>query len=393
MRKRHLLWIVPLALVVAGGTALSFIAPEMVEKSRNVVEGVASTAVSDTATKLHKTLMIADLHADSLLWKRDLLERSERGHVDVPRMVEGNVALQVFTTVTKSPKGQNYEQNSAEASDNITLLALAQMWPPRTWQNLTERALYQAEKLHGFADRAQEQLVIIKNTDDLSTLLSRREAGEQVVGGLLGTEGSHALSKDLDNIGRLYDAGFRMMSLQHFFDNALGGSLHGSGKKGLTEFGRQSVKKMEEMGIMIDVSHSSEAVVRDILAIATRPLIVSHTGIHGHCNTRRNIADELMVEIAKKGGLIGIGFWKAAVCDYSPEGVARAIQAAVALVGPDHVALGSDFDGAVTTKFDASQMVLITDALLDLGMDKDTIRKVMGQNQIDFFMAWLPAGS
>ena len=393
MRKRHLFWIVPLALIVAGGAVLHFIVPSIVENGRNGVEGHAARDVSERAAALHRKLTVADLHADSLLWKRDLLKRSDRGHVDVPRMVEGNVALQVFTTVTKSPKGQNYEENSAEASDNITLLALAHMWPPRTWQNLTERALYQAEKLHGFADRAPDRLVIIKNRDDLNSLLSRRADGEQVVGGLLGTEGSHALSKDLDNIGRLYDAGFRMMSLQHFFDNALGGSLHGSGKKGLTEFGRQSVKKMEEAGIMIDVSHSSENVVRETLEIAVRLLIVSHTGIRGHCDTHRNIADELMVEIAQRGGLIGIGYWDAAICDYSPEGIARALQAAVSLVGPDHVALGSDFDGAVTTKIDASQMALITDALLDLGMDEETVRKVMGQNQIDFFLAYLPAGS
>lgn len=142
---------------------------------------------------------------------------------------------------------------------------------------------------------------------------------------------------------------------------------------------------------MIDVSHSSENVVRETLEIATRPLIVSHTGIRGHCDTHRNISDELMVEIARRGGLIGIGYWDAAICDYSPEGIANALEAAVALVGPDHVALGSDFDGAVATKIDASQMVLITDALLKLGMDDNTIRKVMGQNQIDFFLRHLPS--
>ncbi|MEX3010108.1 dipeptidase [Hoeflea sp. TYP-13] len=393
MKKRHLFWIVPLVLIVAGGVALHYVAPGLVENGQNAVERDGTRTASQEARALHKTLNVADLHADSLLWKRDLLTRSDRGHVDVPRMVEGNLALQVFTTVTKSPKGQNYEANSSDAADNITLLALAQMWPPSTWQNLTERALYQAQKLYGFAERAPERLIIIENSDDLKSLISRRASGDEVVGGLLGTEGSHALSKNLDNISRLYDAGFRLMSLQHFFDNALGGSLHGSGKKGLTEFGKQAVRKMEDMGIMIDVSHSSENVVRDTLAIVKRPLIVSHTGTRGHCNTHRNISDDLMVEIANRGGLIGIGYWDAAICDYSPEGIAKAIQAAVALVGEDHVALGSDFDGAVTTKLDASELVLITEALLDLGMDEEIIRKVMGQNQIDFFMKNLPTGS
>ncbi len=239
LKKRHLLWIVPLVLVVAAGSILHFVVPGIVENGENAVERNGSQTASKEAEALHKTLAVADLHADSLLWKRDLLARSDRGHVDIPRLVDGNVALQVFTTVTKSPKGQNYATNSADAADNITLLALAQLWPPRTWQNLTERALYQAEKLYGFADRAPERLVIIENRSDLEALMSRRAGGEDVVGGMLGTEGSHALSGDLDNIERLHDAGFRMMSLQHFFDNKLGGSLHGSGKKGLTEFGKR----------------------------------------------------------------------------------------------------------------------------------------------------------
>ena len=334
--------------------------------------------------------MVADLHADSLLWKRDLLARSNRGHVDIPRMREGNEALQVFTTVTKSPSGLNYESNSRDASDDITALALLQMWPPQTWNDLTERALYQAGKLHGLAQRAPDEFMVVESKADLADLLKRRAGGEAVVGGLLGTEGSHALSGDPDNIQRLYDAGFRMMSLQHFFDNELGGSLHGTKKAGLTEYGRQVVGRMQETGIMIDVSHSSENVVRDVLAMVDRPIVVSHTGTRSHCDTPRNISDDLMVEIADRGGLIGIGYWDAAVCDISIQGIARAIAAAIDLVGEDHVALGSDFDGTVTTRIDASDLGYITEALLERGISEETVAKVMGQNQIDFFMAQLP---
>jgi microsomal dipeptidase-like Zn-dependent dipeptidase len=392
LRKRHLFWIVPLVLVAAGLAGFFLVLPGMVDKSINAVERREPRPVSDDARVLHATLNVADLHADPLLWKRDLTQRWDRGQVDIPRLIEGNVVLQVFSTVTKSPPDLNYEENSGEAGDDITLLAIAHLWPLRSWSNLTERALHQARKLHGFAAGAPDGLVIVKTAADLDEMLRRRAAGEAVVGGLLATEGSHALSGDLDNIAVLYDAGFRMMSLQHFFDNRLGGSLHGKAKKGLTEFGKQVVGKMEEVGIMIDVSHSSENVVRDTLEIARRPLIVSHTGTRGHCNTPRNISDELMVRIAQKGGLIGIGFWQEAVCDASPAGIAKAIRAAVDLVGADHVALGSDFDGAVTTQIDASELVRITDALLELGMDEQTIRKVMGQNQIDFIRANLPAG-
>ena len=392
LRKRRFLWIVPLIVVAAGLALLHFVVPAVVDNAINTIERGPRKPVSDAAKRLHGTLNIADLHADPLFWKRDFTQRWDRGHIDIPRMIEGNMALQVFTTVTKSPPDLSYEENSSDAGDDITLLAIGQMWPVRTWTNLTERALYQTSKLHRFADWSDGRLVIVKNVQDLDALLSARAAGQQVVGGVLGTEGSHALSGDLDNIGRLYDAGFRMMSLQHFFDNLLGGSLHGTRKGGLTEFGKQAVQKIEEAGVIIDVSHSSEKVVRDTLAIAKGPLIISHAGTSNHCRSPRNISDDLMVDIAGGGGLIGIGFWAEAICDASPEGIARAIRAAVDLVGEDHVALGSDFDGAVATQIDVSKLVLVTDALLELGMDEATIRKVMGGNQTDFFRTQPAAG-
>ncbi|MCR9135607.1 MAG: membrane dipeptidase [Alphaproteobacteria bacterium] len=390
MRKRHLIWIVPLVLVAGALVALPTVVPALVDSLINRVDRAERGPVSDAARAFHETLNIADLHADSLLWRRDLTQRWDRGHVDVPRMIEGNMALQVFTTVTKFPGSSEHAQTGEGGFDAITLLAVAQLWPRRTWGDLTERALFQAQKLHDFSD-ASDRLLIVKNTADLEVLMARRNGGEAVVGGLLGTEGSHALSGNLDTINQLYDAGFRMMSLQHFFDNRLGGSLHGDSGSGLTDFGRQAVGRMEELGIMIDVSHSSEAVVRDTLEIVQRPVVISHTGTYGHCRSSRNASDKLMVEVAERGGLIGIGFWSQAICDASPKGIAAAIKAAIDLVGEDHVALGSDFDGAVGTPVDVSELNRITEALLDAGMEQETIRKVMGQNQIDFFAANLPA--
>ena len=390
MRLRHLFWIIPLLLVAGGLIAFRTVLPAYLDGVINRVHGGTDGAVSEAARVFHNSLIVADLHSDSLLWNRDLTKRWDRGHMDVPRMLEGNMALQVFTTVTRPPLTATYDDNSREF-DVLSLLAIAQGAPRKAWHNPTERALNQASRLHEYAERSDGRLMIVKNVDDLDRLFSSRESGDAVVGGLLGTEGSHALTGDLSNIDRLYDAGFRMMSLHHFFDNRLGGSLHGEVRGGLTPYGRNAVKAMEERSIMIDVSHSSEQVVAEVLEIAERPLIVSHTGIKGHCNSHRNISDDLMVRIAEKGGLIGIGFWGAAICDASPEGIARAIRAAVDLVGPDHVALGSDFDGAVSTPVDVSDLVWITDALMQQGVDQTTIRKVMGQNQIDFFRKYLPA--
>lgn len=381
-------------LPVAAVAALLAIGPGRVERNLNRIEPAAAGAAADSrAAALHRSLFVADLHADTLMWARDFLQRGDRGHVDLPRLVEGNVALQVLTTVTRSPHGLNYESNAADARDDITLLALVQRWPPRTWNSLTERALYQAERLDGFVARSQGRLLMIRNRADLDVLIARRGAGEQAVGVVLGTEGSHALDGKLENIGRLHDAGFRIMGLQHFFDNELGGSLHGTSRAGLSEFGRAALAEMLRRRIIIDVAHSSPAVVEDVLAATDAPLLVSHTGTYGHCPGPRNIPDALMQRIAARGGLVGIGFWAEAVCDASPAGIAAALDAAVDLLGEEAVALGSDFDGAVTTTIDAAGLPAITAALRARGMDESRIARVMGGNAREFLRRQLPPAS
>ena len=378
-----------LVLAVSLGLFLTF-APAILDEERNVVVEHQAYEISDQAQQLHSSLLIGDWHADSLLWMRNLSEQYDYGHLDFPRMQQGNMALQMFTTVTKSPSGQNYERNSSDASDNITLLAMAQRWPAATWTSLAERALFQADKLYKLAARDPDNLMLIRSRIELAEFLKRRQSNPTLIGGLLGTEGSHALDGDLDNIQRLFNNGFRMMSLQHFFDNKLGGSLHGTSGEGLTQFGRDAVNKMLALGIMLDVSHSSEQVVVDTLAISNKPLIVSHTGFQGHCPSPRNISDKLMEQIAAAGGLIAVGFWDGAICGNSPATVAAAIVYGIGLVGEDHISLGSDFDGTVTTSFDGSEMAVITQALLEANLSEQQIRKVMGENMLTFLQTYLP---
>ncbi|MEP1471896.1 MAG: membrane dipeptidase [Halieaceae bacterium] len=365
-------------------------APGLLESSMNKVERQERAAPSAEAIALHKTLVVGDLHTDSTLWHRDLLERAERGHVDIPRLQEGNVALQVFTSVTKSPAGLNYEENSADSIDSITLLAISQRWPRATWSSLTARALYQGQRLAELEQRAPEQFKLIRNKADLAQLLAARAAGEQIVGGILGTEGSHALDGNLEAIDALFDAGFRTMGLQHFFDNRLGGSLHGQSGAGLTEFGKAAVDRMVASQVIIDVAHSSPAVVSDVLARVKTPLIVSHTGFYGHCQGPRNISDDLMKQIAAGGGLIGVGYWDAAVCATDVDNIVAAMRYGIDLVGVDHVALGSDFDGSVITPMDTSELVLLTDAMLGKEFTEEEIRKVMGGNLARFMAENLP---
>lgn len=382
------------AITAIGVAAFLIVAPGYVERSLNPLrmpEG--GWPVTPEAEALHARLVIGDWHADPLLWDRDLLDRADRGHTDIPRLAEGNVAVQVFTTVTKSPRGQNYSRNSAEAPDNITPLFIGQLRPPRAWFSLRERALVQAEALQDMARDAPDRLRLILTQDDLAGLLADRAAGQPVLGAVLGSEGGHPLEGDLANLDVLFDAGFRLMGLTHFFDNDLGGSLHGTGDLGLTDFGRQVVDAMMEKGMIIDLAHASPQMVRDVLAIeGTRP-VLSHTGIHGHCDTPRNLDDALMQQIAASGGVVGIGFWSDVVCGATPADIAASIRAAIALLGEDHVSLGSDYDGSVDAPFDAAHLAALTQALIDAGLTEDQIAKVMGGNMMRYLSETLPNGA
>ena len=370
--------------------AFFLLGPQWVDRNANQVLGDRGRAPTPKTRALHEQLIVGDLHADSALWGKELLSRNDWGQVDLPRLVEGGAALQMFTTVTKSPKGQNYEQNASDTADNITLLALAQRWPAAAYDSLFARAMVQAGRVQAAAEHSP-QLTLITTQAELRELLARRSRGDSIVGALLGTEGSHALDGRLDNIGSLFAAGFRMMGLHHFFDNRLGGSLHGESQAGLTPFGEQAVRAMQDKGIMIDVAHSSEATVRDTLRVTGGDaLIVSHTGFNGHCPSPRNISDETMALITEAGGLIGVGFWADVTCGEGIDAIASAIRYGVERFGVDHIALGSDWDGSVTTPIDASQLPYLTQALLDAGLTQTEVRAVMGGNMARFFAQHLP---
>ena len=360
------------------------------ERRLNGVAARGPYAISPAARDLHERLTIVDLHADSLLWGRDLLQRSDRGHLDLPRLIDGNVALQVFAMPTKVPRHLNIERND-DRTDDIRLVALAQGWPRATWRSLLARAEYQAGRLEAMAADSGGRLVPVRDRADLDALLARRAAGEPIVGALLAVEGAHALDDDPANVDRLVAAGYRMVGLAHFFDNAFGGSAHGTAKGGLTAAGRDLVERLEERSILVDVAHASAATIDDVLAIATRPVLASHTGVRGTADNARNLSDDQLRAIAATGGIVGIGFWPTASGGDDALSIARAIVHAVAVIGAEHVGLGSDFDGGVPTPFDASGVGLLTQALLTEGLDEATIAAVMGGSTIELLRRCLPA--
>ena len=386
--RKFLITLVVLALV---GMGVFLNVPPIVDKRMNTVQLAPPYNASERARALHDRLFIADLHDDALLWSRDLLIRYDYGHSDLPRLQAGRVGLQVFSTVTKTPKNMNFERNPGD-TDNITMLVMAQRWPQRTWGSLLERALYQSEKLHAAARASAGKMRIVRSRSDLSDLLKTQTPTSGLLAAVLATEGLHPLEGKLENVDKLFDAGFRITGLTHFFDNEIGGSAHGLDKGGLTPFGRQVIQRLEEKKILVDLAHASPRLIDDVLAMAQRPVLVSHTGVQGTCPGPRNLSDAHVKAIAGKGGVIGIAYFEGAVCDLSAAGILKAIRHAVNLVGVKHVALGSDFDGAIRVAFDTTGLVLLTQGLLESGFSESDIADIMGGNVQRLLLAQLPPG-
>ncbi|STQ93838.1 Predicted metal-dependent hydrolase of the TIM-barrel fold [Janthinobacterium lividum] len=364
-------------------------APVLVDEHFNRVHPPSGKAPSAATTALHESLWIADLHADSLLWQRNLNRDSQRGHVDFPRLQRANVALQAFSVVTKTPRKMNIERNGSD-TDNITALVVAQGLPPATWNSLLARATYQAGELRQQAAKSDGKVRVIGSRAQLRSFIAAREKDPALLAGWLTLEGAHALEGKLDNLDTLYRAGYRMAAPTHFFDTELSGSQHGLKKGGLTPLGKQWLRAMEQRKMIVDLAHASPATIDDVLTMAKRPVMVSHTGVRGTCANGRNLSDAQLKRIAAQGGLVGIGFWNTAVCGKDVASIARAIKYTVKLIGADHVAYGSDFDGAVTTAIDAAGLPRLTQALLDAGLSEAQIRRVAGENVRDFLLKNLP---
>lgn len=345
--------------------------------------------VPDDIQAFHDSLLIVDLHADQTLWDRDLLERVGYGKVDLPRLQDGGVDIQVFSVVTKVPSNRNYEANTAD-SDQVTALVIGQLWPMRTWGSLLERALYQSEKLHR-AEGRSEDLVIIRTRADLEQFMVDRADNPSLVAGVLAIEGMHAMEGDLANYDPIFEAGFRMASATHHFDNAISGSAHGVTGDGLTAMGQELIDRQVETGMMVDLAHVSPQTVDDILARSDVPLVFSHGGVQGTCPGPRNLSDEHVLTMHARGGVIGIGYWPTVLCGDSIDDIVRAMRYVRDLTGSvESIALGSDFDGTVQTPFDTAGLALLTEALLDGGFTRDEIRAIMGENALRVFLQTLP---
>lgn len=376
-----------LAILLVIFIALFFIyGPSYIDRSKNKV---TLTGPFPKQSWYDSIPFIADLHCDALLWNRDLTRFHEYGHVDLPRMQQANMALQVFTIVSKVPVGINIEQNPSN-SDQIGLLNFAQLQTPGNWFSIKTRALRQCHDLDRLAKNSKGSFRVVTNKRELSQFIADRASNPKLTAGMLGLEGAQPLENDLGNLDVFYRAGVRYIGLAHFFDNEWAGSAHGMNKTGLTPKGIELVKKMDSLHITIDLAHSSQATISDVFKYHTGPLLVSHTGVRALCDNQRNLSDAQIDEIGKRGGLIGVGLWETAVCGKDAAATARTIQYVANRIGVDKVALGSDWDGAFEMHFDVTGAPLIVTELVKLGFDRPAIEKIMGGNIRDFFLRNLP---
>ncbi len=316
------------------------------------------------ALALHRASLVVDGHCDSVLdllgfgfdgkaaEPRDLAERGTRGHADIPRLLEGGVTAQFFALFT---------------DDNYVADARA-----HTWRML--------EAMEGLFDR----------TDRVRLALRARDVEDAKAAGRLAAfltiEGGEAIGESLSELRAFHARGVRLMGLTWNRRNALGRGAAAEGAGGLTDFGRAVVEEMEGLGMIVDASHLSDPALDDLLAVAERPVVASHSNSRAVREHRRNLTDAQAEGIAATGGLVGVTFAGSFV-DEEPGrvGLARLLDhldRLVSVAGADHVGLGTDFDGFLdkggVVMPDCTGLPLLTEALLDRGYPAEAVRAILG---------------
>lgn len=335
--------------------------------------GVTPAADSDKrlgspeARAIHAAHPAIDLHADTLMWSRwigyDLGVRHEAllpraayfGHVDVPRLTEGGIGAQFFGLVSLPVADRGLGRAVDEQID--ALEAQIKGFPTRLRKVTSAEGLEKAE-------------------------------AEGAVGALLGIEGAHALEGDLDRVEHFARRGVRYLGLLHFSSNQAGFPAYGKGRRdtdGLSPWGKELVSRCEAESIIVDLAHINRRGFLDACSMATRPLIVSHTGVSEAYAHWRNIDDEQLRAVAETGGAVGIIFCPRFLGGSSIDDVVRHVRHVIDVAGEDTPALGSDWDGMIIPTpdlCDAAHLPLLTDALLRAGLGETTVAKILRRNAL-----------
>jgi membrane dipeptidase len=322
---------------------------------------------SPEARAIHAAHPAIDLHADTLMWTRwlgyDLHARHSPplpraalgGHIDVPRMRDGGMGAQFFGLVSL-PIADRTRGMARVVDEQIDALEEAIARKPSALRKACVPAEIEACEREG------------------------------AIAALLGIEGAHALEGDAARIEAFARRGVRYLGLLHFSANEAGFPAYGRGRRdseGLTAWGEELVRRCEAEGVLVDLAHINRRGFLDVCRIATRPPIVSHTGVLGAFEHWRNIDDAQLRAVADKGGCVGVVFYPRYLGGDGLEPVVRHMRHILDVVGEDVPALGSDWDGFIVPTRplkDPSGLPLLTDALLAAGIKERVIGKILREN-------------
>jgi membrane dipeptidase len=361
--------------------------------------------IAERARKLHFSSIVLDTHDDTtqrfFSKDYDLGKRNPDGHVDIPRMREGGMNAIFF---------------SIWIDGRI-------MGPPAV-----QKALDQIDAVHENVRKYSKDMTFCRTAEEV-----RRAHAQGKIAALIGVEGGHMIGNDIRVLRMFGDLGVRYMTLSHFYnDEWADSSTDKPAHNGLTDFGKDIVRQMNRQGIMVDISHVSDKTFYDALEVSKAPLMASHSSCRALCNHVRDMSDDMIKALAAKGGVIQINYERSFIdqaykdaSDKASGGVVAQFDAfkkacgddqecftrmatdaekklteegklphvsweriidhidhVVKLVGPDHVGLGSDFDGATMPEGmeDCSKLPKITEALMRKGYKDEDIRKILGGN-------------
>ncbi|MFQ6077009.1 MAG: dipeptidase [Candidatus Bathyarchaeia archaeon] len=338
-----------------------------------IVRLVEILSSEEYAMGLHRNSLVVDTHCDTLkclspiftrardaMWidrsKIGLGARADVGHVDIPRLQEGGVNCQVFAV--------------SSSRDRTPPFAL------RT-------AIEMLDVFYSECERNKDTITPVTSHNDIL-----KAAREGKVAAFLSIEGADVIEGSLGALRVFYRLGVRMVGLVHSFRNLLADGVTDSRTGGgLSGLGVEVVEELDRLGVIIDVSHLSDAGFWDLMDVAKGPMVTSHSNSKAVCDHPRNLTDDQIRALADRGGVMGINFAPAFVhpTHATVRRVVDHIDHIVELVGPEHVGLGSDFDGIRTTPEgleDVSRMSNITKELVRRGYPEDDIRKILGENHL-----------
>ncbi len=276
---------------------------------------------------------IADGHADSLMWNRDLTARQRRGQLDFPRLGEANVRIQCFTVVTRG----------VPVIDGMGALGLVRSWPAEARRGPWARCVFQLERMRELCERAGGAVRVTATAAALDENLARG-----CISAVLGVEGAQALEERPARVAELRARGVAFMSLTHLANNGLGGSSSPLQRdRPVTRLGHEVLDEMARAGMSVDLAHASHHTLRDVIGHRGARPFCSHTGVAGAARSWRNLGDPALRAIADRGGVVGIIFATAFLGGREIADVVRHVEHALDVAGEDAVAFGSDFDGLV----------------------------------------------